>query len=512
MKKIILIFLLICTIIPCTRSQEVAHAITDKDCYLTGERLHVRVDITDENQRPLSVSKVAYIELTDAHRICAQGMAHLTDGRGWADITLPATMHSGNYQLSVYTREMRNLGQNRFFRKIVSVINALRVVRADDVLYLPADSFPQPTLSASSYQAKDDYTIQLSPEWQESAISLTRVDVQTPEYAELPELRNPSETKQDFIAEYEGHIVSARPTSAKTITQTRLVMVGRMADVYDGQWQADGTYLYYTQGLYGNLPTIINSYDIDGEGVGMEVVSPFAKVIPVSLPKLKVYCTEADLQRRSLSAQREQILSDWQRVDSLQLDLNYQATDAYRFYDLDEYTKFSTIREILIEFVSGVHRAKVGKVNQLFTIDPETHQYSRSPALVLLDGMPVHNIDDILEYDARLIKYVQVYTDRYTFGSSTCHGIISFISQRGRLSNYKIDAGSKLVSYQFPQNHPDFIYPAENNAGTLYWNPCITGQSHTLTLPSDPGLYQIRLQRLTSDGSIEKKTEMIEIK
>lgn len=520
MKHILLLILFLSSLLS-LQAQELARAITDKDCYLTGERLHIRVDVTDTHFHPSTLSKVAYVELTDEHRICAQGMVKLTDGRGWADIALPASMHSGNYQLSVYTRVMRNWGQDKYFRKLISIVNPLRVVRADRITYLPADSFPSSAAAATMVKesavkectAGSSFTVQLQPEWRDCAVSLTRIDLQTPSYDQLPELKPAPENKNTiYIPEAEGHIAMARATSAKTISQTQLVMVGRMAVIFDGQWQPDGTWLYYTNDLCGTLPTVINSYDIDGNPVGMEFVSPFAKVLPQTLPALQVYCSEEDLQRRSLSAQREQAITDWLGIDSLALKSELLSSTPHHSYDLDEYTKFSTVREILIEFIRGVHREKVNGVNQLFTFDNDEHQYSRWPALVLLDGMPVHNIDDILSYDARLLKYVHIYTDRYTFGSTICKGIISFISQRGRLSNYKIDAGSKFVSYQFPQNRPDFIYPAENNAGTLYWNPCITGQNHSLTLPSSPGRYQLSLQYIANDGSVVKKTEVINVK
>lgn len=509
MKKI-LTFLLLLSLLP-VKAQELAQAITDKECYLTGERLHIRIDITDTKHQPTDLSKVAYVEISDTHRICAQGMAQLTDGCGWADIALPATMHSGNYQLSVYTRLMRNQGQEYFFRKLISVVNPLRVVRADNIIYLPADSFPHFSReSVTEWHSGQSYVAQIPADWQGCTLSLTRQDLQVSTYAELPALQ-PESDRSNFIPEAEGHIVMGHPTTAQTVATTRLVMVGRMATVYDGQWQADGTWHYYTSGLNGTLPTLINSYDEAGKPINMEFISPFARVLPQTLPSLQVYCSETDLQRRSLSAQREQAITEWRGMDSLNFSFDYMSATPQYHYDLDEWTKFSTVREILVEFIRGVRRSKLNGANQLYTIDPYTKDFSRWPALVLLDGMPVYDIDEVLEYDARLLKYVQIFTDRYTFGNTICQGVINFISQRGRLSNYKIDAGSRLVSYQFPQDHPDFIYPAENTAGTLYWNPCVLSDSVTINLPSEAGTYEVTRQRFLPDGSIERHVELIVI-
>ena len=59
-------------------------AYTDRDCYLTGERLCVRVDATIDGHP--SPSRVAYVEIADTRRMYAQCMVALQDGQGWAEI------------------------------------------------------------------------------------------------------------------------------------------------------------------------------------------------------------------------------------------------------------------------------------------------------------------------------------------------------------------------------------------------------------------------------------------
>ena len=76
---------------------EVVSAYTDKDCYLVGERLCVRVDASIDGKP--SASRVAYVEISDTLSMYAQCMVALRDGHGWAEIPLPTTMHSGCYQL-----------------------------------------------------------------------------------------------------------------------------------------------------------------------------------------------------------------------------------------------------------------------------------------------------------------------------------------------------------------------------------------------------------------------------
>ena len=522
-KRILFLLLLLCAL-PC-RASERALALTDKELYVTGERLHISVCILDDDMRPSTLSRVAYVEISDTYRLCTQGMVSLEQGRGWADIALPATLHSGNYLLSVYTRAMRNLDlstDEALFTKVISIVNPAHVSRADQIVFLPKDSIAESPIEASPIQVDGSGNVSLPMPTDEdllfTTLSVMRQDLIAPDYSDFKPARrqlSPKPRNTVFLPEVEGHLVTARPTDVKSvIDQTRLVMVGRQSDIFDGQWQSDGSWLYYTTGLSGRRPAMLSTYDNEGHPVAMQFVSPFAKILPQSMPKLQVGCTEAELQRRAESAQREQDITDWLADDSLAYDTNRLWGEPHYSYDLDEYTKFKSVREILIEFVKGVKRERVNGVNQLFVIDPEMHEYSRWSALVLLDGVPVFNIDDILDYDARLLKYVNIYTNRYTFGGTTYAAIISFTSQKGRLSNFNLGSSFHLVSYSFPQDHPAFILPDRPQAGTIGWNPdaaVSTDNPASFEAPAEPGVYRILLQGFDKTGNYQKWAFLLKI-
>ena len=71
---------------------------TDKDNYLAGEDLWIKVCVTDSAEAPFS--KVAYVEISDMRQVYAQGKIALKNGTGWGRIKFPQTMHSGAYQLT----------------------------------------------------------------------------------------------------------------------------------------------------------------------------------------------------------------------------------------------------------------------------------------------------------------------------------------------------------------------------------------------------------------------------
>lgn len=496
-------------------------AMTDRDCYLTGERLRVSVDVRLEDGTP-SPSKVAYVEVSDTRQMCAQAMVALDNGVGWGEIALSPNMHSGNYQLTVYTREMRNCGTDAYFKRIIGVVNADRLSRRDAISFLPKDQYRDsiiPTTNNILHKDGSNIIINVAKEnLGHCSVSLERVGLITePQETTKKQVEKNSSKGIKFAPELEGHIVSARVAKAeegdvvRKGDRTRLVLVGQTASVYDGQRQEDGSFCYYTSNIYGTQPSVVNGYDYSDNAMPMKLMSPFAMVIPQSLPDLTVYCDKKDLVARRNEARRQNEINEWIKIDTLAHSMGFMDSEPDRFYDLDEYTKFSTIHEILVEFVRGVKRKKYQGVNNLYTFVPETRRYSTWPALVLLDGMPVYDVDEILAYDAHLVKYVQIYNGRYTFGNSCCQGIISFITHKGRLSNYKLDAGSHLVSYAFPQNRPSFVNMTGGECGVIYWNPCVESEQIKIDVPSERGEYRAVLQWRNENGTVERITESITI-
>lgn len=476
----------------------------DKELYLTGEVLHVRLQVTDAEGNNGCLSRVGYVELSDTKRTFAQGMVLLDEeGCGWTDISLPASMHSGYYLLSAYTRYMRTEGESTFYTQLVPVVNLLRVNRNDQIRYLDSTL----TLTADThYKAGQQLTIQ--PEGTSAAqtsVSLVRMGaMKVVSEAATPKAKATVSMNEGWAGncEVEGHVVVARPVEdTQKPAMTRFSQVGQAINIYDGQPQPDGSFAYYTH-LSGRLPMMLNGYDAENNPAPMQLLSPYAGVLADSLPMLRVDYNPELLKQRSLAAQQEQA---WQeQIDAFEMVHSEKLLNKEpdRMYDLDEYVKFNSVREILIEFVQGVRRSKEGGVHKLYTFDPEQGRYAKWEALVLLDGMPVYDVDVVLRYDARRLKYVQIYNGKFTFGEYVCQGVISFISKKGMLTNYQLDRGSRMFSYDFPHDHQPVVLPEIEGRNTLYWNPKAV-EPVVLTLPSEPGVYQLRYNGKTTLIQIE---------
>ncbi len=89
---------------------------------MAGEQIHMALDVTDNNGMPSDISSVAYVELCDNRRMVTQGIAKLENGKGELSLDLSQNLHSGTYQLTVYTRYMRNFGEACFKKRNIGII------------------------------------------------------------------------------------------------------------------------------------------------------------------------------------------------------------------------------------------------------------------------------------------------------------------------------------------------------------------------------------------------------
>ena len=89
-------------------------------------------------------------------------------------------------------------------------------------------------------------------------------------------------------------------------------------------------------------------------------------------------------------------------------------------------------------------------VTRLSILKEQERYQSSLPTLVLIDGMPVTDTEQLLNYDARRLHYINIYDSQYKFGYGMYDGIISFVTRSGRLTNYPIERNAQYLVYEFP--------------------------------------------------------------
>lgn len=534
MKRIIIIISCILSVINgYSQQREYIRLTTDKDCYLAGEEIWLKVCIADEKNQPLDISKVAYMEISDPKQIYAQAKISLNEGMGSGRIQLPRTMHSGTFQLTAYTRYLRNWGEETFTRRLIAVINTLKSSEEDQMNW--TDSLGETTQAVSKKISLDrgvyNKRSKVSLTWKNiptnafgMSLSVVRKDCALgPISMPIEPAHNDKPITLAWIPESEGHIAQAFVVEGQPeLSTARLSVVGKDIRLFEGKQNEKNTYTFYTHGIHNVQEIVLDAVSNDkAQTSRLEILSPFTEKLPERLPAMQLYSSQEALLERSLGMQIQALILD--TLPNTQPTVSLLNLKPHISYNLDEWVRFATVRETLIEFVQGIRTTKLNGETVIQTLQENKLQFNNSKALVLIDGVPIENHEQVLEFDARLLHYLHQYLGEYTFGGKIYNGIVSMITHKENLNGLRLEKNATLSSYEFPQKNivfPERTY--ENNQQkesripdfrhTLYWNPMLNQLSGSIEFYTSDwsGTYVATLKGYTENGTTwEEKVDFI---
>ncbi|MEM7382201.1 MAG: hypothetical protein AAF361_13525, partial [Bacteroidota bacterium] len=433
-----------------------------------GEYLYYTVYCLNTRSLKLSnISQVVYIELLGENGTkIFTSKIKLNRGMGQGDFFLPVDVPSGNYKLVAYTNWMKNAGSQQFFKSDLAVINPYR---SDQSAILASEEESQDTSVAMSTNVSDDSPVALLTD-KESYRVRERVDLKLKNYKgtlgfgaysisvrKLDDFQAPPQitalaNSEDYstklkevpnrvnsvvyIPEQRGELFSGRVVNANNGTPVKEQYVGVSLPGTDFQTKSaltddKGNFVTYLNKPYKTEIAVLqlmegdksaykytindlSDWDFDLEDFYSFKISPSDR--------------EAIL-KRSLNNQLENAYFQV-KPDTLKAA---EVTDPFDgeiplVFELEDYTRFGTLRETLVEVVEHVWVKKEGKDSYTFWVreplEPLTSEYTAFPPLVTIDGILVPDHNSILDYDARSIKSISVLRDRYVLGSKTYQGLV----------------------------------------------------------------------------------------
>ena len=124
--------------------------------------------------------------------------------------------------------------------------------------------------------------------------------------------------------------------------------------------------------------------------------------------------------------------------------------------------------------------------------------------------------EDILKYNPKLVKKIDIYNSRYAFSGETFECMISLTTQKGNLPSIQLSDDSQLTVYECPQLPVAFSMPEYKNEvdrksrkpdfrHTLYWNPSVKtekGKATTLLFYTSDleGEFKVVVEGFTHQG------------
>lgn len=195
--------------------------------------------------------------------------------------------------------------------------------------------------------------------------------------------------------------------------------------------------------------------------------------------------------------------------------LTFYRIPNHRYY-LDDYTRFGVMEEVMREYVAPVMVRKRKDDFYFYVLNKRTNEMFTQGPLVLLDGVPVFDVNSIIAFDPLKVWRLDVISSRYYYGKLSFMGIVSYSTYTGDLAGFPLDKRAWVTEYEGLSWQREFyspVYETEeqidsripDNRTLLYWAPDVTtdskGQAELTFYTGDlPGTYLINVQGLTSDG------------
>ena len=563
MKSRLLLFFLLLPL--CAGAQttvvEKTYISTDREIYVSGDKIWCSAFCVDaaNGLRPSSLSAIAYVEIVSEDGTLESGKIALSEGRGAGTIEIPATAPTGNYRIVAYTAYTKNtpgFNPQEHISKTISIFNTSTKERVKngvkifsdseyDALRTPAGTQPAAgALSITCHRNAEGYLEVVltnnSAAPADLSLSLSNRDGIIPPdntsigafmgaAASAAQAAAGAESAAAAIAEaaelpeYEGEIIRGRIAGATTDEIEGLK--GRSAfisvpteksDLYSSVVDNDGMIKFVTNNIYGTKEMVCEIEDNDLARCHIELISPFVSPKLKGIPALQMAPSiKEDLQRRGLSVQlcrsfSADTLASLMPIRENPLIPSYDAIE----YKLDDYKRFPVMRELFIEFINEIKVRRVDGKEQLKVkthLEERVSLFDKNNSLIMVDGIPVFDHSQVIEYDPLLVESVVVYPYKYYTGWRSFCGMANFVTYKKNLPGIKFNDGVRVVQFKgcsYPmaftcqeigEDFPDY-------RELLYWHPQIklpAGESSSIKVKIPANVKEIRI---CAEGMMENGT------
>ncbi|MEI9917602.1 MAG: hypothetical protein WDO14_02240 [Bacteroidota bacterium] len=327
-----------------------------------------------------------------------------------------------------------------------------------------------------------------------------------------------------YLPEHQAHIIrgtvlnqQGQPANG---VLTYLAAPEKFVRTYGSRSNSKGEVQFEVKDFYGNKRIYAQTNWRVDSTFRIRIANPFSEqyaawpLAPITLPP----AISKQLLERSVAMQVQDIYYRDQvnhflppGIDSVQF---YGKAD--EIYNLDDYTRFPIMEEVLREYVPGVMVRKKRDGFHFMVIDKLNKSLFRDDPMVLIDGVPVFNADKVMAFDPLRIKRLEILDKEYYEGILALPGVMSFFTYANDLGGFPIDERAVQMDYDGLQVQREFFAPKYENTSDkqlrlpdhrtlLYWNPLVlTKKGETSAIEfytSDvPGNYTILVEGISKNG------------
>jgi hypothetical protein len=541
---------------PDTSAQETIFIHSNTTTFLTGETLYFKLYCLNPlNNKVSAISKIAYVELIDNEKkILQKNKIFLDKGIGTGDYFIPTTLKTGNYKVVAYTKWMLNNVNSQKYAIDIFIINPFQTQEPNDNITFDITNTAKSNIAIQttnsntanakridfvfdkeSYYTREKVSLQLKHltetiEKGNYSVSIRKTD-QIPTMQQLTASEFAKKTTENYVntpnsLNYVPEIRSELITGNLTSKNNRdianksiaLSLPGKEYVLKIVKTNAQGKFAFLLD-QFPNFPNAILQVIDENRNDYTVNLDPFPNFDASSLqftsklnlsPELK-----KDIEERSTASQIQNAYYQIKK-DSLVTEavMNPFFTTIEKSYVLDDYTRFPTLKENIVEVIVELYYRRNNGKYQLHIRNNQKDLEMYGPPLVLVDGLLIQDPSDLFDYNMANVSRVSLITEPYVYGPNLYGGLVSFETKNNEFSENYVKKYLKTTEIQRPNpekvyNNPDYspgnkLQRVPDYRYQLLWKPDIKLDTKEETLSfytSDiKGNFEVILEGFTENG------------
>lgn len=538
--------------------------ITDRDYYLAGDKLWFKGYVFHEDNLSIPWSKVLYVEIfNERQEVFIQEKFSVNKGVVSGSLDIPVNLNTGHYFLRAYTQYMRNFPVETYFTRVVSVVNPdseASEVKIDtkEKTVLPSDMIWKDEVAGikvdvavdkPNYSQREKVSLTIDASMASLTVSvrkkgtthsaeeikefLTRNSWLNRSYSGLPQAKYfPFDKSMDentrvikWAPEGRGITLSGvvkNKTTGNPVPEIYCItsVIGEEPQLHMAKTFEDGSFTFPFHELKGDRDIFVAIRGNDNRDLDILLNKDFS----ANFSDMKPMALEFDTCRHELfealhiNNQLNRVFVSSLKTEAYSGDMNllpdFNIGSPDITVELKDFIEIPTLPEVFRELIPTVSvRGKIGN-RRLNIFNKEAFKDLTDP-LVLLDNVPVKDIDKLLQIDPGKLKKIEVFNSEYHLGDYLFEGIVSIKTSTEDFAGYKWTDNSVFLEFKGVRETEIFQHLVYKNAAdlqgkkpdfrtVLYWNPEIKKGDDPVTLSfftSDHlSEYEVVVQGYTSDG------------
>jgi hypothetical protein len=502
-------------------AQEKVVVSANTSVIFTGESMYYKVySFNSKTNNYSNNSKIAYVELVGDGNVVFKQKVKLLKGVGAGDFFIPATVKSGNYKLIGYTQWMKNGVKDNFYQTDIVILNPYEANANVDEAGSIAENFKKSNSIANNTEQVIALKTDVNAYEKRSKVSLDvtlvgsgfgNYSVSVRKKYDIANISNPI----SYIAEPSSNLTSKPRAIGESIYLPEFVgemITGQVINKTTGEPEAGkdivlsvlseevfqdlvktndyGIFYFQLKDNYSRSEALVQVLGKDRDNYSIKVNEN--ESVDYNVLKFNKFQLSSEYQNmiveRSIHNQVQNAYFSTKQ-DTLKNDLYPEPFfgNPPTVYQLDDYKRFPTISETIVEVIDHVwdQKAENGKRS----IDVREREFDPYygidlAPMVLIDGAFIQDHQSALDFDATKVKTIKVHREEYYYGKIVYQGIVRIETFEGNyaesisgdyLKKFNMFSPQPTKGY-FNQSH-DLKFDKKNRIPDfreqLFWNPSI---------------------------------------